>query len=583
MIVQLLSRIVTILAFCVYCVNGCTNLLVSRDASSDSSNIIAYNADASNFYASVYHYPAGTHENGTLRQTYTWDYGTYLGEIPEADVTYNVVGNVNEHGLIITESTFGGLLQLACSRNTGLIDYGSLIWITLQRSTNAREAIKTMAWLVENYGYASTGESFSIADQDELWMMELIGKGRYEKGAVWVARKVPEGYVTGHANQARITTFPLDSPDDTLYASDTISFAKSIGLYPEDLPDEDFSFSDIYDPVTFEGARFCEARVWSFLGAVMGDEWSNRYLDYAQGYNLTNRMPLFVKPPKKLSTQDVMQAMRNHYEGTPLDTTGKTFSDVGAAQYSDPNRKAPLEWKASNYPGKTYFNERNIAQGPTGWSIVCQSRPDVPRQMAALMWFGIDDSSTSVHWPLYGSMTRIPASWAGRGPQDGVTPPLMTFSLESAFYVFNLVANFAYSRWDLIYADVYEAIAAKEAMYFDLVAETDEKAIKMFESNDFSDKDVVEFLTSFSHDIGEALTRDWFTFFGELFVKFRDGYITTPSAASPVCGCQSQSAPYQDDWYNRIVEDTGDIYLVPPQDEATLKRTTRKTDLRAFR
>jgi dipeptidase len=373
----------------------------------------------------------------------------------------------------------------------------------------------------------------------------------------------------------------MDSPEDCLYAPDTVSFAKSIGLFPADQPDEDFSFSDIYDPVTFEGARFCEARVWSFFGAVMGSKWSHQYLDYAQGYNLTNRMPLFVKPLKQLSPQDVMQAMRNHYEGTALDGTGKVFPDVGAAQYADPNRKAPTEWTASDAPGRTYFNERNIGQAPTGWSIVCQARPNVPRHMAALLWFGIDDSSTSVHWPLYGSATRVPKSWAGQGPQDGVTPPLMKFSLDSAFYVFNLVANFAYSRWDLIYADVHAEIIRKEGEYFNLVADTDAKALSMFDLQEYSNDEVVEFLTSFSYELGDALTRDWFTFFGELFVKFRDGYVTTAGAA-PVCGCQSSNAPYQDEWYNRIVADTGDIYLVPPADEALLKRTTKKTDLRAF-
>jgi dipeptidase len=396
---SLSSSLLLLLLSCgISSISACTNLLVSRGASSDNSNIIAYNADAANFYTSVYHYPAADHAPGTLRQTFTWDYGTYLGEIPEANSTYNVVGNVNEYGLVITESTFGGLIQLAGSKRTGLIDYGNLIWITLQRTRNAREAISMMSWLVETYGYASTGESFSIADPDELWVMELIGKGHHEKGAVWVARRVPNGYITGHANQARITTFPLNSPEDTIYAPDTITFARSLGLVPSSLPDEEFSFSDIYDPVTFEGARFCEARVWSFLGAVMGKEWSNQYLNYAQGYNLTNRMPLFVKPPAGvvLSPQDVMQAMRNHYEGTPLDGSGDLFSDIGAAQYSDPNRKSPLQWTASAYPGKSFFNERNIGQGATGWSIVCQARPGVPRQMAALLWFGIDDSSTSV-------------------------------------------------------------------------------------------------------------------------------------------------------------------------------------------
>lgn len=393
--------------------SGCTNLLVQNDASTDGSNIIAYNADASNFYTSIYHYPAGTHANGTLRKMWSWDYGTYLGEIPEAEVTYNVVGNVNEYGLVITESTFGGLVQLTCTRKDGKMDYGSLIWVTLQRSKNAREAIATMGNLVSSYGYASTGESFSIADQNELWYLELIGKGRHELGAVWVARRVPSGYVTAHANQARITTFPQNDPENAIFSSDVISFARKIGLY--DGTDEEFSFSDTYDPVDYSGARFCEARVWSFFSHIMGQAWSDQYLDYVQGLNLANRMPLWVKPAAKLSAQDLMQAMRSHYEGTALDTTGKLFTDAGAGAFSNPNRNSPLTWSTPTYPAKTFHNERTIAQGPTGWSIVCQSRPRVARQMAALLWFGIDDSSTSVHFPLYGSATRVPEGWAGKG------------------------------------------------------------------------------------------------------------------------------------------------------------------------
>jgi dipeptidase len=555
-----LTYVVLVVAFGNYA-SACTNLLCTKGASTDGSNIISYNADASNFYTTIYHYPASINANGTMRKTYTWDYGTYLGEIPEAPVTYNVVGNINEYGLIITESTFGGLAELTCSQRTGLMDYGSLIWVTLQRSRTAREAILMMGQLVQDHGYASTGESFSIADQDELWYLELIGKGRHEKGAVWVARKVPDGYVTGHANQARITTFPQDDPASCLYSNDVVTFAKKIGLYPSDFPDADFSFSDVYDPVTFSGARFCEARVWSFFSAVMGEEWSNQYLSYAQGYDLTNRMPLWVKPPTKMSAQDIMQRMRSHYEGTPLSNTGLDFPDVGAGAFYDPNRNSPITWTSAAHPDKTFFNERTIAQGPTGWSIVCESRPAVPRQMAALLWFGMDDSSTSVHFPVYGSNTRVSAGWAGPGPQDGATPPIMTFSTESAFYVFNLVANWAYTRWESIYPDVLSAILEKEALYLDMVVTADKEALAMFEAG--NDRAGVEYLTVFSVDIGDKLLKDWFTFFGQLFVKYRDGYITTAAPATPVCGCETDSLKYPDQWYDRIATDTGDRYIVP--------------------
>ena len=510
-------------------------------------------------------------------------YATYLGEIPEAAETYNVVGNVNEHGLVITESTFGGLTELICTRRNGKMDYGSLIWVTLQRSRNAREAITTMTNLVADHGYASTGESFSIADQNELWILELIGKGRHGLGAVWVARKVPEGYVSGHANQARITTFPLDDPENTLYSKDVITFARDIGLY--DGADAEFSFSDVYDPVTFDGARFCEARVWSYFSTIMGKEWSDKYLDYAQGYNLSNRMPLWVKPPAKISPQDVMQGMRNHYEGTALDNSGTQFPDVGAESAHLPIRHGSLYWSTPDHQDKKYFNERTIAQSPTGWSIVCQSRADGPKEMAALMWFGIDDSSTSVHFPVYGSVTKVSQGWAGLGPQDGATPPLMTFSLDSAFYVFNLVANWAYSRWDVIYPDVIARILSKEAAYFDRVKETDPQVAALLNNGD--KKGAVELMTSFSTDIGDQLLKDWFAFFGELFVKYRDGYVTTANPKIPVCGCDSASQGYSDQWYNRVVDENGERYLVPA-DATNLKAgkhgrpTTSKRDLRAF-
>jgi len=253
--------------------------------------------------------------------------------------------------------------------------------------------------------------------------------------------------------------------------------------------------------------------------------------------------------------------MRNHYEGTALDTTGKLFSDVGAGAFSYPNRLSPVTWTTPSYPGNKYFNERTIAQPPTGWNIVCQSRPGVPRQMAALMWYGIDDSSTSVHFPVYGSVTRIAPGWAGKGPQDGVTPPMMEFSLDSAFYVFNLVSNFAYSRWDAIYADVYSEIIAKENTYFALVEEMDAKVVDVIQSGRVDE--AIEMMTSFSENLGQELLKDWFTFFGKLFVKFRDGYVTTPAPHVPVCGCETNSLPYQQQWYDRIVEDTGDFYKVP--------------------
>lgn len=537
-----------------------------------------------------------------------YSYATYMGEIPEAAETYNVIGNTNEYGLIITESTFGGLSELACNKNTGKMDYGSLIWVTLQRAKTAREAIAKMDELVTLYGYGSTGESFSIADQDELWYMELIGKGRHATGAVWVARKVPDGFVTAHANQARITTFPLNDPDTVLYSSDVISFARSIGAYSG--ADEDFSFSDVYDPLDFSGARFCEVRVWSLFSGVMGADWSIQYLDYAMGRNLTVRMPLWVQPMQKLSLADVTQSMRNHFEGLALDQTGHVFPDVGAGSYGGPHRSTQLQWTTSSAPGKQFVNERVIAIPVSGWSIVCQSRPGVPKELAAVMWYGADDSSTSVHFPIYGSATAVPAGWGGLGPQDGVAPPLTQFDIKNptAFWIFNLVANYAYTRWADIYPDVLSGenkcfmivyiiyyhsltyllksiaeILSKEASYRASLASTDAQALKLYAEQ--GPAAAVQLVTDFSVKLGDSLLDEWTAFFGQLFVKYRDGYVTKPSSA-PVCDCATSSQAYSDAWYGRIAADTGDHYLVPKSGAAGMTRSQSavisKFDLRSF-
>ena len=380
---------------------ACSNLLVTPGATEDGTSMITYNADSAALYGQLYHYPASTNENGTMRKVWDWDTGVYLGDIEEAPETYNVVGNVNEWGLSIGETTFGGLAELNEGQDAALIDYGSLIWITLQRSKTAREAITVAGQLMATYGYASEGESFSIADPNEVWVMEIIGKGKNELGAVWVARKIPDGYVSGHANQARITTFPLHSPDECIYAEDVVTFAQEKGYYPETAAAEDFSFSDVYDPVTFEGARFCEARVWSFFGNITSKAWADSYEDYALGYNLTNRMPLWVEPTKKLSLEDVQNHMRNHFENTALTMA----EDVGAEGYASPYRSHPLTWENG---GKTYINERPIGTQQTGWNFVAQLRSSMPRQFSGILWFGVDDAATTARFPVYGCATSTP-------------------------------------------------------------------------------------------------------------------------------------------------------------------------------
>ena len=403
--------------------------------------------------------------------------------------------------------------------------------------------------------------------------MEIIGKGEFELGAVWVARKVPDGAVTAHANQARITTFPLDDPETCLYSKDVISFARQIGLYPALARDEDFSFSDVYDAVTFSGARFCEARVWSFFGSVMGEEWANQYLDYAQGYNLTNRMPLWVEPPSKVSLTDTMNYMRSHYENTPLDMSGSEFSDVGATT-NNIFRTHPLTWESNVNPDgdtisetpNTYLHERPIATPQTGWNYVAQSRRWMPNALSGLIWFGVDDSGTTVRLPVYGSATKVPEAFAGKGAQDGVTPPMMEFSMDSAFYAFNLVANWAYSRWDLIYPDVAAAVNELEARYIREIADLDAKALLKVE-NEGMDA-AIQYVTDYSVATGNALVAQWGKFFGQLFVKYRDGYVIKPDSDAKSCGCNAASAGYPTAWYDRIVRDTKDHYYEPSESQA---------------
>jgi dipeptidase len=552
--------------------DACSNILVSPEASADGSTIIAYNADAASLYGSLYHYPKSDNVEGTMRKTYDWDTGAYLGEIPEVSHTYNVVGNINQFGLIIGETTYGGLSNLQ-SQKGALIDYGSLIWITLQRSRNAREAINTIGKLLADYGYASEGESFSIADNNEAWVMEIIGKGDYEKGAVWIARKLPPGAVCSHANQARITQFPLNDPDNCLYAPDVIDFARKLDLYHGS--DENFSFSDTYDPISFSGARFCEARVWSFFSSVMGQEWSDQYADYASGYNLTNRMPLFVTPATgKISVANTMQYMRSHYEGTSLDMTGTQFPDVGAMYSNSPMRTHPLTWSSN---GNEYLNERPIATPQTGWGFCAQSRKWMPAELSGLLWFGPDESSTTPHAPFYGSSTRVPESYAGKGPQDGVVPPLMTFSFDSAFYVYNLVANFAYTRWDLIYNDVIKNILSIEAKFESEIAELDMKALKVYQTNK---DEAVELVTNYSVQTGNALVKDWLTFFGSLFVKYRDGYVITKDESELSCGCKPVAQNNPQPWNDRVVAENGDHFRVPDSEFKKSKfSSTNKIDL----
>ena len=553
--------------------NACTNFLITKGASSDGSCMISYAADSHVLYGELYHYPAADHPDGAMRDIYDWDGGAYLGQIPEVAHTYNVVGNMNEWQVAIGETTYGGIEALY--NGQGIIDYGSLMYIALQRSKTAREAIWWMTKLVTDYGYVSEGESFSICDTEEVWIMEMIGKGPQNKGAVWVARRIPDGYVSGHANQARITTFPLakknktsityknidkllkDPKIDCVYADDVISFAKTAKLY--DGPDALFSFSDVYNPVTFDGARFCDLRVWAMFNKVtdnMKDYWgyaTGRDIQRTQPYEAgmcqtpdnfpTNRMPLWVLPNKKVSVLDMMDFMRDHLEGTELDMS----QDVGAGPFHCPYRWRPMDWEVN---GVTYVHERTTATQQTGFSFVAQARGYNP---FGIIWFGVDDTDNTVYCPMYTCMTEIPESYReGNGSMS-------EWSETSAFWTFNQMSNWAYTKYDYIHPEIRKRQRELETKWVEkLVPELDKKvnAIKGHEG-------MVQEMTRFSVTAANELCASWKRFYHELFMKYMDGNVNTAQPTKPgqkYTPIKSEHPKYSDEYYRILIEKTGDKY-----------------------
>ena len=529
--------------------SACTNFIVTRGASTDGTVLVTYAADSHALYGALYKHRAGVWKPGTMMPVYEWDTGRYLCEIPQAAQTYETVGNMNEHSLIIAETTFTGLPQLADS--TGRIDYGSLIYITLQRARTAREAIRMIADLANTYGYASTGESFSIADPNEAWIMELIGKGceldeqgnNIRKGIVWVARRIPDGYVSGHANQARITTFPLDDPENCLYAPDVISFAREAGLYEGE--DKDFSFCDAYAPADFGALRGCEARVWSFFRTVADD--MDRYLDYAMGYNKDNRMPLWVKPSTKVSPKTVFDAMRDHYEGTPMDMR----VDLGAGGHNCPYRWRPMEFEVD---GETYINERATATQQTGFWFVAQARPDVSPDLG-ILWFGVDDAATSCLTPIFCSVTTVPECFH----QDNGS--MLRYSPTSAFWLFNRVANFAYLRYDRIAAEIRSRADAWENACLALIPEITSKA------ENLTGPERTRLLNDFSVNNAQKLFRNWQALDGYLLVKYIDGNVKSQNPDGTFLdngyGCdipdRIEFPGYNEKWKRAVAADNGEI------------------------
>ncbi len=536
-----MSRKIVIIStlFFLYYINGktCTNFLITRGASVDGSTMITYAADSHILYGELYYWPASINKRGDSLTIYEWDTGKQLGKILQVENTYQVVGNINEHQVAVGETTYTGRPEL--QDTLGKMDYGSLMYIALQRAKSAREAIKIMTNLVEEYGYYSTGESFSISDANEVWIMEMIGKGVGNKGAVWVARKIPDGFISGHANQSRITTFPKNDPENCLYASDVITFAREKGYFTG--KDKEFSFADAYAPLDFGGARFCESRVWSGFRRVNHDMF--QYEDYAMGFNMENRMPLWIKPDNKLSVKDVMELMRDYFQGTPMDMT----KDIGAGPYGSIIRWRPLTWELD---GKTYFNERAISTQQTGYSFVAQSRNWLPDPIGGIFWFGVDDTYSTVYTPMYCGITEVPSNFAaGNGS-------MMEFSDSSAFWIFNQVSNFAYTRYNYMIHYIREKQAELEKYYIEQVKVIDSTAQNLFSTNE---AEALAVLTDFSVAAGQNTFIEWQQLYRFLFTRFMDGNVKTPVPGE--LNPELEQPGYGESWYRRIVNETGEKFL----------------------
>lgn len=550
---------------------ACTNIIVTRGASKDGSVMVSYAADSHTQYGELYHTVGKTWPKGSMLKVYCWDDGKYLGEIPQAKVTYSTMGNMNEYQVIITETTFGGKESLVDT--TGRMDYGSMIYIALQRAKTAREAIKVMTELADTYGYCSEGESFSIADKNEAWIMELVGKGvkldkkgnNLNRGTAWVAIRIPDGYISGHANYSRITTFPFNDPENCLYSKDIVKFAKENGYYSG--PDEKFNFSEAFDPASFEVLRGCETRVWSFFnilgGGKIGDQDASFYLDYALGTNPSNRMPLYIKPSHKLTIKDVADAMRDHFENTPMD-----FShDIGAGPFECPYRWRPMGF---TYEGKKYEFERSTATQQTGFWLVGQARAWLPDAIGGIIWFGVDDTATSCLTPVYSSGTEAPACFrVGNGN-------MMKYSETSAFWLFNRIAQFAYLRYKDVAPEVKMAADEHENGAMKIIPEIDQNAQRILQENNNDVEKVKIYLTEWSNKFADRMFKTFKNLDEYLLVKYMDGNIKkqNPDGSFKDNGYDKTipvmpSQPgYPQNWYDAIAKDHGDKMQVPVPESA---------------
>ena len=539
---RVLMAVVMLAAFVV---NGwaCTNFIVGKKASADGSVIVSYSADSYGMFGWLYHYPAATHPDGAMRDIHDWDTGKYLGQIKEAKQTYNVVGNMNEYQVTIGETTFGGRPELVDT--TGIMDYGSLIYVALQRSRTAKEAIKVMTDLVKEYGYYSSGESFSIADPNEAWIMEMIGKGPGIKGAVWVAVRIPDDCIAAHANQSRIHKFNLNDKDNCLYSPDVISFAREKGYFNG--KNSDFSFADAYCPLEFGGLRFCEARVWSFYN-MFSKTTGDAYLPYILGKS-KEPMPLYIKADSKLSVRDVQRAMRDHYEGTPLDIT----KDLGAGPFETPYRLSPLTFKVD---GVEYFNERPISTQQSAFSFVAQMRANLPDPVGGVLWFGLDDANMTVFTPVYCCTDRIPVPYA-EGNGDCIT-----FSWDSAFWIYNWVADMIRPRYSLMIDDMRAVQKELEDTFESAQSGIESAALKLYQESPEKAKD---FLTNYTDMTARTTVDRWKKLAEFLIVRYNDGARKLVKNGKIVAPATGNTAPlerpgYPEEFLKELVKATGDRY-----------------------
>ena len=531
--------------------DACTNVIVTKGASADGSCMVTYAADSHQLFGELYFKRAADWPAGSLLDVYDWDSGHYRGKIAQVPHTFQTVGNMNEHQLIIMETTFGGREGL--ENEDGIMDYGSLIYITLQRARTAREAIRTIDQLAQTYGYPSEGETFSIVDKDECWIFEIVGKGK-QKGAVWVAVRIPDGMVSAHANQSRIHHFPLNDPENCLYAPDVISFAREMGFYTGS--DEEFSFCDAYCPADWGALRGCEARVWSAFRLLGGASFDDaRYLDFASGENPANKMPLYIKPEKKVTVKALADVMRDHFEGTAFDFS----EDVGAGVSRVPYRWRPMSFELD---GKQYMFERSIATQQTGFWYLGQARNWLPDEVGGLLWFGVDDAATSALTPIYTCIDEVPLCFReGNGS-------MLEYSPTSAFWLFNRVAQFCYLFYDRAQPEVRAAADRYENENVALVAQQDAKALKMLESG--NERQAARMLTEFCAKRSQTLFDTWNNLSNYLLVKYMDGNIKRQNEDGsfqdngsgkpiPVYPLQPK---FRERWLRAVVKDHGDVIEV---------------------